>query len=478
MESKPFTTYMGWGVLTLCIVVITYLFSNEQIVIGFVLAILPFAFIGTSYAVQHPKSLLYLLFVENYFLMGVDRYLSITSIGLLTDALFFFTLLAIALYSFYLRKDLPWENLKNASVLLYVLWMMYSLMEIANPTAMLNAWMSGIRSMTLYPLLILTLVPLLLTQFNDMKRIFLFWSLFTVLAVAKMQMQVSIGFDGAELNWLNARGGAITHLLSTGTRYFSFFTDAGNFGSNMGCAMVVFLIVSLHVKKPFLKIFYFVIGLLGMYAMFVSGTRGAIAVPFAGFALYSILSKNAKLTTTMVMFLFASYVFFNFTMIGQSNQYIRRMRSAFNSNEASLVVRQENQRLLAPYMRTRPFGEGLGLSGVDAKRFDPNRLTTNIPNDSWYVKVWVETGIVGLIFYLAIQITIVLFGIYYVLFKIQDKELRGYVSAALCGLFGIMASSYGNAIYGQYPTGIITSMLQAFIFLAPKYDTAIRTIKQ
>ena len=58
---------------------------------------------------------------------------------------------------------------------------------------------------------------------------------------------------------------------------------------------------------------------------------------------------------------------------------IRRMRTAFRPNkDASYLVRKQNQKKLAEYLRNRPFGEGLGLGGVEARRFG-SRLTTTIP---------------------------------------------------------------------------------------------------
>ena len=46
-------------------------------------------------------------------------------------------------------------------------------------------------------------------------------------------MQKYIGFDSFETKWLN-EGGATTHIIWSGVRYFSFFTDASNMGANMG----------------------------------------------------------------------------------------------------------------------------------------------------------------------------------------------------------------------------------------------------
>lgn len=55
---------------------------------------------------------------------------------------------------------------------------------------------------------------------------------------------------------------------------------------------------------------------------------------------------------------------------------------------------------LAEYLKYKPFGEGLGLGGVEARKYG-SRLTTLIPHDSFYVKTWMETGIVGLVLFLS-----------------------------------------------------------------------------
>lgn len=96
---------------------------------------------------------------------------------------------------------------------------------------------------------------------------------------------------------------------------------------------------------------------------------------------------------------------------------IRRMRTAFRPNkDASYLVRKQNQKKLAEYLRNRPFGEGLGLGGVEARRFG-SRLTTTIPNDSTYVKIWTETGVVGILLYLLIYAGSLLWGCYCIMFK-------------------------------------------------------------
>lgn len=105
-------------------------------------------------------------------------------------------------------------------------------------------------------------------------------------------MQKYIGFDGSEKQWL-AEGGARTHIIATGTRYFSFFTDAGNFGSNMGFASVVFGISAIYTSNKNMRIYYIIIALLALCGLFMSGTRGAIAVPLGGLLLFCLISKNS-----------------------------------------------------------------------------------------------------------------------------------------------------------------------------------------
>lgn len=89
------------------------------------------------------------------------------------------------------------------------------------------------------------------------------------------------------------------------------------------------------------------------------------------------------------------------TNIGDDNQYIRKMRSAFRpSQDASYQLRVDNRKKMRELMIHKPFGYGIGLSKGD--RFYPKERMP-YPPDSWLVSVWVETGIIGLVLYLAVH---------------------------------------------------------------------------
>lgn len=103
----------------------------------------------------------------------------------------------------------------------------------------------------------------------------------------------------------------------------------------------------------------------------------------------------------------------------------------------------------------------------------PPRFTTSIPTDSWYVKIWVETGIVGLILHIAVLVYIFLHGCYVIFFKLKDQYLRGLLIGLHCGTFGILIASYGNQVLGQFPVVMIVYMSMALVFMGPFFDAQL-----
>lgn len=442
---------------------------------GIVFSMVPFVIILFLSIASNPFWGLVVIFVLNYFIMGISRYLPIGYLGISTDAMIMITLISFMLRSAF-KEDIEWFRIKNNMLLkLLLVWFAYCVLEFVNPSGVTAAWLSAIRPYAIYPIFIVIFTTMLFNKFKYLKLMLFLWSIFTILAVGKVLMQVYWGFDSAELKWLSEGENARTHLLATGIRYFSFFTDAGNFGASMGYSMVVFLIAGFTIKTPSLKVYYILVSLGAMYAMFVSGTRGALAVPFAGLMLYTVCSKNIRSMIIVGSIVLGGYAFLNFTTIGNNVGYISRMRTAFDENDASLVLRKQNQAILGVYMKNKPFGEGLGLSGGEGAAYAPGRLTTSIANDSWYVKIWVESGPIGLTIHIALLAFFVLYGVYLVLFKIKDKEVRGIIAAILCGEVGLIASAWGNPIFVQYPNGILNYMVQAFVFMGVLFDKEVET---
>lgn len=428
--------------------------------------------------IRMPVIAFYGLFILNYFVIGIMRYTHTSGLSVIIDIGLFSVCFAALIHSI-LVKSLPWRNAFNPVTMGLSVWTIYCFLELLNPTAIDEAWTSS-RSIIYSGVIVSFIVSVLICQYKYVKQLLFLLSILVLLASLKAIIQRFIGFDGTERQWL-AEGGALTHIIASGTRYFSFFTDAGNFGSNMGFAGVVFGISAIYITEKRKRAYYAIIAVLAIYGMFLSGTRGAMAVPLGGLLLFCMLSKNFKLMTITGLVGISIYLFFAHTYIGESNSMIRRMRTSFRPTEdPSFKVRLENQKILAEYLRSRPFGEGLGLGGVEAQRFT-ERTTTLIPHDSTYVKIWMETGIVGLILYLALLIISLLWACYIIMFQVKHNRLRGLLTAMLCGVFGIMISAYGNAFLNQFPTQIIVFTCLTIAINGrriEKYTTDTQTNKQ
>ena len=458
------------GFLIVCLYVIAMFAAKDSVATSLLFSLSPFIVILFLSIASNPFWGLVVIFILNYFIMGISRYWPIGNLGISTDVMIAITLIAFILRSAF-KENIEWHRLKNNLLLKSLLiWLVYCVAEVLNPSAVTAAWLSAIRQYTIYPIFIVIFTTLLFNKLKHLNMVLFLWSVFTLLAVVKVIIQIRFGFDSAEHRWLNEYTNANTHLLITGIRYFSFFTDAGCFGASMGYSMVVFGIAAFADKNIFLRLYYLFVAGAATYAMFVSGTRGAIAVPLVGFALYTICTKNARSILTISSLILGAYLFLAYTTIGSSNASITRMRTAFDKNDASLMVRQHNRAKLATYMKDKPFGEGLGLSGSEGEEYAPGRLTTSIPNDSWFVKIWVETGPIGVTIHVSLLLFFVGYGLYLILFKIKSKEVRTLLAAILCGEAGLIVSAWGNPVFLQYPNGILNYMIQAFVFMGLQFD--------
>ncbi len=417
---------------------------------------------------NQPKTGIYLLMVMGFFVTGAARYIS-APWGLTVDALL--VLIYIALFFKGFEQKLSWNKAKSSLTILATIWMAYIFLQLANPEVLSReAWFYAMRGVALYQWLAIPLLFILFNKQKDLDTFFVVWGILSVLGTLKGIQQFQFGVDPFEQRWLD-QGGAETHILFGKLRIFSFYSDAGQFGASQAHTAVVFGILALFKKAGLrLRAFFVFVALFGLIGMIISGTRGAIAVPAMGGVMFLILKKNIKVLMLGGLLGIAVYVFFAHTTIGQGNAEIRRMRTAFDPNEASLQVRLSNQKKLKGYLATRPFGGGVGATGNWGQRFTPTSFLANTATDSWYVMIWADTGIVGLLYYLFMLFFILITGAYNVMVKLKDRDLKVQITALTCGMAGIMLASYGNGVFGQMPTGILMYVTMVFMFISPQLD--------
>lgn len=472
METNPFRNKVGTNILKepyvifgfiLTAALIGFILVLSGVTLAFALLAIPILLLFVNKIFVNAAFAMTVLIVIDFTLLGLTRYIPIT-IGYVLDIYLLLLFLAYFFNHFYTKVD--FKPLKNDLVYLSLIWFGYIVMEIANPEAVsTEAWFSSMRGEALYMIMVIPLVYLI---FNKPKYLDLFmyiWGIMTILAFLKGIQQLYLKPDFWEQKWLDD-GAYQTHVLWGKLRIFSFFTDASQFGASQGQSGVLGILLYFNTKNYKKKIFWLIVGLTGLYSMMISGTRGAIAVPLAGFALYIILKKNIKIIIVGGFVLASVFVFFKFTTIANDNYQINRMRTAFNpKDDASMNLRLLNQRKFAAYLKNRPIGGGVGHAGNRAQKFVPYGYLANIATDSWFVMIWAECGIVGLFLHLFILFYILGKSIYIVMFRLKNKELIAKLGVLLCCMFGIIAASYSNMYLGQFPTHILLFTSMAYIFL-------------
>ncbi|MDG2435784.1 MAG: hypothetical protein P8L89_01635, partial [Polaribacter sp.] len=254
--------------------------------------------VGILFALIFGAVFLYLLFKNpilgffmaigiNFIILGLGRYVQGLPLGFAIDGIMVLTFLAIIFSRF--RERVDWSPANKDITILAAIWLGYCIFQLANPEArMIEPWIAG-RGIGFYFFFFVILTFMLIDSNKKLDAFLYFWGAFSILATLKGIGQMLFGVDTAEQAWLD-NGGAETHILFGKLRIFSFFSDAGQFGGNQGYAGVVFIIYSMA-KKGFTKIFFLTVGILGLYGMMISGTRGSIAVPFAGFMTFFVLKK-------------------------------------------------------------------------------------------------------------------------------------------------------------------------------------------
>ena len=454
---------------------LAYKIATSGITFGILGIALPIVISFVLTIMVKPQVGFYTLYLQSFVILGLSRYVP-AQWGLTIDGVIILMYSSLFFRSF--KADVAWNKAKMDITVVAFIWYGYLFLQIANPEAASRAaWFYAMRGLGLYMLLIIPLMLIIFDKEEHMMGFFIIWGIMSFLGTLKGAQQLILGPDPFEQAWLD-RGGHVTHILFGKLRVFSFYSDAGQYGAAQAHAGVVFGILALGQRKFALKLFYIIVSLGGIYGMFISGTRGAIAVPVMGGALYFVLKKNIYVMVVGAIMGVTFMGFFKFTTIGNNIDQIRRMRTAFDPEDKSLHVRLENQRKLSRYLATRPLGGGVGSSGSWGRRFSPNTFLANIPPDSWYVMIWVELGIIGLYLHLGVLFYLLGKGCHYVLFKIRDDWIRTTTSAMACGMLGIMVASYGNGVLGQFPTGIMIYTSMVFMAVSPRMDEAAMARKE
>lgn len=439
----------------------SYLIAKLQLIFIVLSIALICGFFLLHYLYNDPSKGFYLALIFSFLINGLTRYITNIPLGIGVDVLLVLSLI-LAIVS---KKKPHLDLLNNGAIWLSLLWLGFTILELFNPEApSREAWFYAVRAVSLYQIFTVLLVLIYLRSKSEIYHITHLIFFLSVLAAFWGYKQVFIGIDSYEWQWL-LEGPIKTHVLKGVLRAFSFLSDSGQFGATMGYAGIMAIILALGPFSFKKRFFLIVIFLICIYAMAISGTRGALFVPASAAMAYLVATKNFKSIIAGVVILGSLFFFLKYTTIGNDNQTLRRMRSALNPEDPSLKVRLENQEKFKVYLKTRPFGGGIGTSGTWGLRFSPKTFLAQTPNDSWYVKIWAETGVVGLYTHVLIILFFVYKG-YAVIFSLHDPILKQYIMALHSGFIGIAFAALGNPILGQFPLNIMLYFTWSALYVA------------
>ena len=473
MVSATFKTYANEhggrvSLLLLLFLLAIYQFYHAGFNAFAIVCLTPLLVIIAIAAFRYKMLLFWSLVTINYFL----SWKNFPSLGLppsLYNEVFEILLLMIALIDV---KNSRFERCGNTMLFALLIWSTFCILEVLNNTCDIGidvgAWYSSARMMAfqlIYAFLVFTI------YISDQKRLvqyLIVWGAFALFAAFWTWKQVHLGLTDAESHFLQGPG-RTTHLLQAGTliRYFSIYNDAANFGIGIASTAVAFLIFGITAKIKKYKYFFLTVGGACAWAMFPSGTRTAIACLMAGFMAYIFLSKSYKLAIPFTI-LFTIFAFILiFTKIGDSNQQIRRMRSAFDKNDASANVRSINQAAMQKYMREAPWGIGMNVNYNNVPKNNKFAFMSTVPPDSEYVFIWIHTGVIGITVFLICMAIMLIGACWIVFFTLKSPSLRGIGAGLCCAFVSQQVGGYGNQVLMQFPNGLVFFGGLTIVYILP-----------
>ena len=445
---------------------------TQHWLIFFAFTALPITLLTLLFAIEKPIFSYALYGIIACYFSAIYRYGEVEGLSGILDIFLIFCAFSILINVISNRNSYIWTLGFNIFTVTYIIWLVYCILILLTPHAKVND-LIAYRGVFIGTPLCYFISAILLCSTKKLKITLLLLCLFVLTAACKLYWQKTHGWDSVELRWL-VNGAWQTHLLQTGIRYFSFFSDAGNFGSNMGMLFTVLGITGFVSRNRIFQVVCLVAATLACIGMMMSGTRGAMIVPLGGIALYLLLSKNIKHIAIAATAGAMAFCFFYFTNIGNGNPVIHRMRTAFRPTEdASFNVRLENQKRFAYYLKDKPFGVGVGGNIVDTDQL--MKLDEEyIPTDSFYVGIWVEGGIVGLCLYITLQVIVLLRCAYLILFKIKNRQLANILAALVCGVFGVWLNGYVGRGMAMNPTSFLIAVFLSFVLNGPYIDRQLK----
>ncbi len=473
MANSAFKTYaQDHGGRVLLLFLLFLLAIYQFITAGFtafaIVCIIPVFILLAIAAFRYRMFCFWALIFINYFV----QWKNFPSTGIPTSAyneLLEIVLLALAIIDV---KESRFERTANLMLYALMIWCGFCILQVLNDTCGIGidigGWFTSARSLAFQILYAFLVFSIYINNPKILIKYLVIWGGLALFASFWVWKQKNIGFTNAENAFIQGAGRR-THILQAGTliRYFSIFSDAANFGVGIASTAVAFIIFGITMRIKKIKIFFFIVGIACAWAMFISGTRTAMACLIIGFLAYIFLSKSLKIAIPVIITFLLFVCMLAFTTIGNGNQQIRRMRTVFDRNDASAGAREINQEAMKKYMKEAPWGIGMNIGYQNVPANNKYTFMATVPPDSEYVFIWIHTGIIGITTFLICTALMLLGGCWIVFFTLKSPSLRGIGAGFCCAFVSMQLGGYGNQVLLQFPNCLTFYGGLAIVYILP-----------
>lgn len=392
----------------------------------------------------------YAFFIFCFLYPTIQLYTGFTQFGVILDSLLLFTVF-IGLVKHQRQEQSLKEIYTFKLFWIWTIWLVTALIIQALNFREVN-WMSfiyGVRRIYLNPLGLVLLNIIFIRTKRDFKFALAVSIGGLMLLGLVAERQSIFGFNSFENALLSTEFGR-THLIAGTTRYWGGFTDAA--GSGVGLALgIIAALPFLVIKGSLSRRTGIVITMFVLFhASLISGTRtgyGSIAIGALLIAFFYLRGSRQIVSITT---LGITAVILRFTNLGNANGTIRRVRSAFNPQDESLLVRLMNREKLNSWLSNHPFGGGIGGTYFD-RRFQPDSFLSTFPPDGLYIQIKAELGFFGSFIFQAILLAIAIYMIIKAAKTPRNSDTRLWMTVCLALFAGARVSDYAQMVSFQFP---------------------------
>ncbi len=475
--SSPF----GIGLLACIAVAIGFLVSQNLAAIAFASIGAIAAIIVVYYCFFEPVTGYFITMFIAFFAFYPNHILNIilpipTFVELLILIIFFGS------YNSAKKLNLPRNSILLTGVsIVFIIYTIFNIVQFFNPEMQSRGgWLFRFKRYMVYVLVYIVSYRLIDTP-QRFRNFMKFWLYMSFIAAAYGCYQQWFGMLPMEISYIKSDPIEYKLMFQGGMlRKFSFLSDVVSFGVLSGSMAVAALILAINETRKKRKYILYFGAFIMTLGMFYSGTRTTTVILPAGMALYLFMTIRSK---TTIITLFASVLIALFVLyVPVDNPVLNRVRSTFNSQDASLNVRDVNRHYIQPYIYAHPIGGGIATTGTEGLTYNPNHLLAGFPPDSGLLKAALEMGWIGLALTMFFYLVILYQCIDYY-FRIKNPEYKTYVVAIASALFAMIVTQYAQVAIGQIPGaifffGTISMMKRLLEFdLAEKQElTNIKTL--